>query len=100
MKTKKSTLQNRAGTAARQSERVAITYKRISLGKSGVRLQFYRAETGKKWCFVDLKNELMAIIDRDAKRARMNAGQFIFHVVEAQLPSLQTNPQEQGRAKA
>jgi hypothetical protein len=87
-----------AEAAARQAETVQLTMKRLPLGKSGVRLQFYKAETGKKWLFVDFKTELMAIIDRFAKRAKMNAGQFIFMAVESQLSSLETKVQGQGRA--
>jgi hypothetical protein len=89
---------HRASAAARQDERFRITYKRIPLGESGVRLTFYIVETGKKWLFLDFTTEFMAIIDRAAKRARMNAGQFIFHVVEVQLPMLEAELQGQGRA--
>lgn len=98
MKAQKSATAGKACSAAPQSENILITFKRIPLGKSGVRLQFFIHETGKKWCAVDFQTKFMAIIDREAKRLRMNAGQFIFHAVKHQLPALEKSMQEQGRA--
>ena len=90
----------RAGAAAQQDEIVLITYQRIPVGKSGVRLQFYLAETGKKWCSVAFKTKVMASIDRAAKRAKMNAGQFIFHMVGIGFRMMEAEAQGQGRAAA
>ena len=80
-----------------QAKMVLLTTKRIPLGKSGVRLQFYKAETGKKWIFVDLKTELMAMIDQCAKREKTNAGHLILHAMDV-LFQLQEKMQRQGRA--
>ena len=78
--------QNRSAVAAaRQSKRIHVTFDRIPLGKSGVRLQFYEAKTLKRLLFVDFQIELMAIIDEAATRDRMNVGKFIFRAVESEL---------------
>jgi hypothetical protein len=99
MKNVNQSPQNRSINAAcPQAERNLIRYRRISLGKSGTRLQFYKGYA--KCYYLDLTPKMMRWIDKWAEAENMTVVRIIFSNIGSMVVELEKIIRFQGRIGA